>query len=516
MDVIQNVMGGFVVALSPDNLLYSFIGVFMGNLIGVLPGIGPLAAISMLLPITYTLEPTGALMMLAGIYYGAQYGGATTSILLNLPGVASHAVTCLDGYPMAKQGRGGAALFMAMFASFIGATFGIVLMMFFSPLLVELAFKFGPAEYFAMMLLGLLAASTLAKGSPLKGVAMVVVGLCAGVVGTDVNSGVARFSFDVPELTDGISLVALAMGLFGLSDILANANRMVEGNTVKESKISMRSLRLGKGELKRSWGPIARGTGIGSFFGILPGTGSTIASFISYAVEKKVSKTPERFGHGAIEGIAGPEASNNAAAQTAFIPTMSLGIPGDAVMALMLGALMIHNIQPGPQLITEHADIFWGLIASFWIGNLLLLVLNIPLIGMWVKLLTVPYRLIYPAVLFFICVGVYSTNNNMFDVGTVLVIGLFGYLLMRLSFEPAPLLLGFVLGPMMEENFRRTLLLSRGDMSVFISRPISGAFMALCVLLVAAVAYGRLRNRSSIEFQDDKARPEPSLQPKTI
>ncbi len=496
MDVIQNLMGGFVIALSPNHLLYSFIGVFMGNLIGVLPGIGPLAAISMLLPVTYSLEPTGALMMLAGIYYGAQYGGATTSILLNLPGVASHAVTCLDGHPMAKKGKGGAALFMSMFASFIGATIGILLMMFFSPLLVDMAFKFGPAEYFAMMMLGLLAASTLAKGSPLKGIAMVVVGLVAGVIGTDVNSGVARFAFDVPELTDGIALVALAMGLFGISDILANANRIGTGNTVKESKITMRSLRLDKGEMKRSWLPILRGTGIGSFFGILPGTGSTIASFISYAVEKKVSKTPERFGHGAIEGVAGPEASNNAAAQTAFIPTMSLGIPGDAVMALMLGALMIHNIQPGPQMITQHPTIFWGLIASFWIGNLLLLVLNIPLIGMWVKLLTVPYRLIYPAVLFFICVGVYSTNNNMFDVGSVLVIGIFGYITMRLGFEPAPLLLGFVLGPMVEENFRRALLLSRGDMSVFVSRPISGTFMALCAALLLAVAYSRLRRKN--------------------
>ena len=495
MDVLNNLMGGFAVALSPNHLLYSFIGVFMGNLIGVLPGIGPLAAISMLLPVTYSLEPTGALMMLAGIYYGAQYGGATTSILLNLPGVASHAVTCLDGHPMAKKGKGGAALFMAMFASFIGATIGILLMMFFSPLLVDMAFKFGPAEYFAMMMLGLLAASTLAKGSPLKGIAMVMVGLVAGVIGTDVNSGVARFAFDVPELTDGIALVALAMGLFGISDILANANRIGASDTVKESKITMRSLRLEKGEMKRSWIPIFRGTGIGAFFGILPGTGSTIASFISYAVEKKVSKTPERFGHGAIEGIAGPEASNNAAAQTAFIPTMSLGIPGDAVMALMLGALMIHNIQPGPQMITEHPTIFWGLIASFWIGNLLLLILNIPLIGMWVKLLTVPYRMIYPAVLFFICVGVYSTNNNMFDVGSVLVIGIFGYITMRLGFEPAPLLLGFVLGPMVEENFRRALLLSRGDMSVFVSRPISGTFIALCAALLIAVAYARLRRK---------------------
>ncbi len=495
MDVLNNLWGGFAVALSPNNLLYSFIGVFMGNLIGVLPGIGSLAAISMLLPITYSLEPTGALMMLAGIYYGAQYGGATTSILLNLPGVASHAVTCLDGHPMARQGRGGAALFMAMFASFIGATIGILVMMFLSPLLVDVAFQFGPAEYFAMMLLGLLAASTLAKGSPLKGVAMVFVGLILGVVGTDVNSGVARFAFDVPELTDGLSLVALAMGLFGIADILQHANRMAGGESVRSTPITMRSLRLGKGEMKRSWGPIARGTGIGAFFGILPGTGSTIASFMSYAMEKKVSRTPERFGHGAIEGIAGPEASNNAAAQTAFIPTMSLGIPGDAVMALMLGALMIHNIQPGPQIISEHPTIFWGLIASFWIGNLLLLVLNIPLIGMWVKLLSVPYRLIYPAVLFFICIGVYSTNNNFFDVGSVLAIGIFGFLLVRLGFEPAPLLLGFVLGPLVEENFRRALLLSRGDMSVFVSRPISGAFMAMCALLIIGVAYSRLRRK---------------------
>ncbi|GBU14855.1 hypothetical protein AwPolaro_02330 [Polaromonas sp.] len=497
MDVLNNLVLGFGVALTPSNLMYSFIGVFMGNLIGVLPGIGPLAAISMLLPVTYALEPGSALMMLAGIYYGAQYGGATTSILLNLPGVASHAVTCLDGHPMAKQGRGGAALFMAMFASFIGATIGILLMTFFSPLLVEMAFKFGPAEYFAMMLLGLLAASTLAKGSPLKGIAMVLVGLVAGVVGTDVNSGVPRFSFDIPELTDGINLIALAMGLFGVADVLTNVNKIGVGSAVG-TKISMRSLRLAKGELKRSWAPIFRGTAIGSFFGILPGTGSTIASFISYATEKKVSKHPEQFGHGAIEGVAGPEAANNAASQTAFIPTMSLGIPGDAVMALMLSALMIHNIQPGPQLITEHPTIFWGLIASFWIGNLLLLILNIPLIGMWVKLLTVPYRMIYPAVLFFICIGVYSSNNNLFDVGVVLAIGVCGYFTTRLGFEPAPVLLGFVLGPMVEEHFRRALLLSRGDPSVFFTRPISAGFMLACFTLLGAVAYSHFRKQQKM------------------
>ncbi|WP_431275128.1 tripartite tricarboxylate transporter permease [Variovorax ureilyticus] len=495
MEALNNLWQGFGVALRPSNLMWSFIGVFMGNLIGVLPGIGPLAAISLLLPVTYSLDPTAALMMLAGIYYGAQYGGATTSILLNLPGVASHAVTCLDGHPMAGQGRGGAALFMAMFASFIGASIGIALMTFFSPLLVDVAFKFGPAEYFAMMLLGLLAASTLAKGSPLKGVAMVLVGLILGVVGTDVNSGVARFALDIPELTDGPALVALAMGLFGVADTLANVNRIGTGSV--ETKVTMRSLRLAKGEMKRSWMPILRGTAIGSFFGILPGTGSTIASFISYASEKKVSRHPEQFGHGAIEGIAGPEASNNAAAQTAFIPTMSLGIPGDAVMALMLGALMIHNIQPGPQLIGEHPLIFWGLIASFWVGNLLLLVLNIPLIGMWVRLLTEPYRIIYPCVLFFICIGVYSGNNNLFDVGVVLAIGVGGYFTTRLGFEPAPVLLGFVLGPMVEENFRRALLLSRGDPGIFVTRPISATFMLACCLMLAGVAYSRLRKGRS-------------------
>jgi TctA family transporter len=495
MDVIHNMIGGFGVALAPNNLLYAFIGVFMGNLIGVLPGIGPLATIAMLLPVTYRLDPVAALMMLAGIYYGAQYGGATTSILLNLPGVASHAVTCLDGHPMAKQGRAGQALFMAMFASFIGATIGIVLMMFFSPALVDIAFKFGPAEYFALMLMGLLAASTLAKGSPLKGIASVFIGLIFGAVGTDVNSGVPRFTFGVPELMDGIQLVALAMGLFGIADILANANRLGDGTVAAHGAIGWKSLRPTRDDLKRSALPILRGTGIGAFFGILPGTGSTIVSFISYATEKKVARDPKRFGKGAIEGIAGPESSNNAAAQTAFIPTMTLGIPGDAVMALMLAALMIHNIVPGPEILTKHPQLFWGLIASFWVGNVLLLLLNIPLIGMWVKLLTVPYRLIYPAVLFFICIGVYSTNNNMFDVGSVLVLGVIGYALVRLGFEPAPLVLGYVLGPLVEEHFRRALLLSRGDMTVFFTRPIAGTCMAISIALLVLVAYSKLRKR---------------------
>lgn len=493
MNVLDNIILGFSTALTLHNLLYSFLGVFIGNLIGVLPGIGALAAISMLLPITYGLDPAGALMMLAGLYYGTTYGGAITSILLNLPGTASHAVVCLDGNPMARQGRAGPALVSAMFSSFLGATAGIILMMVFSPLLVEVAFQFGPAEYFSLMLLGLLAASTLTTGSALKGVAMVVVGLIAGVIGTDVNTGVARFTFGIPELQDGLSLVALAMGLFGVSDVLGSVNRLGVGATITDSKITMASLWRGRGELKTTAGAVSRGAGLGSFFGLLPGTGGTIASFMSYAMEKKIAKEPRRFGRGAIEGVAGPEAANSSAAQTAFIPTLTLGIPGDAVMALMLGALMIHNIQPGPQLMSEHPTVFWGLIASFWIGNLLLMVLNIPLIGIWVRLLTVPYRLIYPAVLFFICIGVYSGNNNLFDVWVVLLVGIFGFLASRLGFEPAPLLLGFVLGPMVEENFRRALLLSRGDLTVFFSRPISGTCMIITILMVLVVAYKRLR-----------------------
>lgn len=494
--MFENMILGFSTALSLQNFFYSFIGVFVGNLIGVLPGIGALAAISMLLPITYGLDPAGALMMLAGLYYGTSYGGATTTILLNLPGTAAHAVVCLDGHPMAKQGRAGPALLIAMLSSFIGATIGIVLMMAIGPLLVEVAFQFGPAEYFSLMLLGLLAASTLTTGSPLKGIAMVIIGLILGVIGTDVNTGIARFTFGVPELQDGIAIVAVAMGLFGVADVLANANRLGSGTMMSNKKIGWRALRFEKGEFKNSLTAIFRGAGIGSFFGVLPGTGGSIASFMSYAFEKKINKNRKQFGHGAIEGVASPESANSSGAITAFIPTLSLGIPGDAVMALMLGAMMIHNIQPGPQLMVEHPTVFWGLIASFWIGNLLLLVLNIPLIGLWVRLLSVPYRLIYPAVLLFICIGVYSANNNLFDVLIVLGMGVFGFVAARLGFEAAPLLLGFVLGPMMEENFRRALLLSRGDMTVFMTRPISAVCMIVVFSMLAFVAYRNLRVRA--------------------
>lgn len=493
--MLDNLILGFQTAFSWNYLIYAFVGVFLGNLIGVLPGIGALAAISMLLPVTYGLDPVGGLLMLAGLYYGTSFGGATTSILLNLPGTASHAVVCVDGHPMARQGRGGPAIFMAMFASFTGVVVGIMLMMFFSPLLTNVAFLFGPAEYFALMVMGLLAASVLTTGSPLKGVASVVIGLLFGVVGTDVNSGVARFDFGIVELQDGLALVALAMGLFGVSDVLANAGRIGEGTLIAKA-VNSTSIRPAKGEMKQSAGAIARGSGIGSVLGILPGAGGTMASFMSYAIEKKVAKDPSRFGKGAIEGVAGPEAANSSAAITAFIPTLTLGIPGDAVMALMLGAMMIHNITPGPQLMVEHPELFWGLLVSFWIGNVMLMILNIPLIGMWVKLLSVPYRLIFPVVLFLVAIGVYSSNNNLFDVYVVLGLGVFGYIAAVLGFQPAPLLLGYVLGPMLEEYFRRALLLSRGDFSTFFTRPLSGTFMAVVIVMLLFVVYKQVRSRA--------------------
>lgn len=491
MDILNGLMLGLEAALQPITLLYCFIGVFLGTLIGVLPGIGALATISLLLPITYHIPPTAAIVMLAGVYYGAQYGGSTASILLNLPGTPSSAVACLDGYPMAKQGRAGVALFMTTIASFVGSMLGILMLVLFSPSIAELGLKFGPAEYFSMMLLGLIAASTLASGSPAKGLAMVVLGLLLGTVGTDVNSGVARFDFGVPELMDGINLVALAMGMFGIAEVVSGINQARESD-VKE-KISMRTMLPTKQDVRESIMPMLRGTGIGSFFGALPGTGASIASFMAYAVEKKVSKTPEKFGNGAIEGITAPESANNAASQTAFVPTLSLGIPGDAVMALMLGALIIHGIQPGPLLMTQQPELFWGLIVSFGIGNIMLMVLNLPLIGLWVAILRIPYRVLFPAILVFISLGVYSVNNNTFDVIVVAVIGAMGYMLAVLRFEAAPMLLGFVLGPLMEENLRRALLLSRGDLATFIDRPISAGFLVFGLAIMLWSAWGALK-----------------------
>jgi putative tricarboxylic transport membrane protein len=483
---------GFGVALEPQNLMWCFIGVLIGNMVGVLPGMGPLATISMLLPLTFGIKPVGAILMLAGVMYGAQYGGAICSILLNLPCHPPHAVTCLDGFPMTQQGRGGVALGVTVLASFVGASWGITEMIFLSPLLVKVALQFGPAEVCSIMLLGLLAGSTLARGSPLKGVAMTVFGLMLGIVGSDIETGAERFTFGLTALNDGVELIALALGLFGIAEFMNSINQTAAIDA-KYSNVRLRDMRPSKADLKQSFFPMLRGTIVGSLCALIPGTGPTIASFVAYATEKKVSKTPERFGHGAIEGVVAPETSTHSSVQGDFIPTMSLGIPGDAVMALLLGALTIHGIIPGPQLITQHPDIFWGLIASFWIGNILLVLLNVPLIGIWVKLLTIPYRYLYPSALFFVCIGVYAANNDMFQVGTTLVIGILGYVLLRLGFHPAPILLGFVLGPRFEENFRRAMLISRGDLAVFVERPISAFVILLCVLLIAVQIYFRLR-----------------------
>jgi putative tricarboxylic transport membrane protein len=491
MQTLMDLWHGFGVALAPQNLMWCFFGVLLGNLIGVLPGMGALSAISMLLPITYSMQPVSAILMLAGIFYGSQYGGAIGAILLNLPCHPPHAITCLDGYPLTRQGKGGTALGITMISSFFAASCGIIVMIFASPLLVSMAFKFGPAEMFSIMMLGLLCGGTMSRGSPLKGIAMTVLGLLLGIVGTDTTTGTKRFTFGLSELADKVELVALALGLFGVAEFLLNVNRMKGvGNT---ARLSMRDMRPSRAELKESFFPMLRGTLIGTLFGAMPGTGPTLTTFIAYAFERKISKTPGRFGQGAIAGVASPEAASHSKTQVDFIPTMCLGIPGDAVMALILGALVIQGIQPGPQLVTEHADLFWGLIASFWIGNILLVVINVPLIGIWVKVLKVPYRILYPCALFFIAVGCYSTSNNLFDVIEVLVFGVAGAVLIALEFPVAPILLGFVLGPMVEENFRRSLVLSRGDMMVFLERPISAAFIGACILLVLSQIYFGIR-----------------------
>src|SRR5471032_1348311 len=487
----MNLWLGFGVALQWDNLMWSVFGVLVGNLIGVLPGMGPLSTISMLLPVVAVIAPVPAILMLAGIFYGSQYGGAIGAILLNLPSHPPHAVTCLDGYPLTRQGKGGTALGITMMASFFAASVGIVVMIFLSPLLVRAAGSFGPADICAIMLLGLLAGATMARGSPLNGVAMTIFGLLCGTVGTDAISGTSRFTLGVTELLDGVELGGLTMGLFGIADFLVSVNR----TTIKPSDahVRMRDMRPSRAEIRQSFWPMMRGTGVGTLFGALPGTGPTITTFIAYALERKWSRTPERFGKGALEGVAAPEAASHSKTQVDFIPTMSLGIPGDAVMALILGALIMKGLLPGPQLITENPDIFWGLIASFWIGNVLLVILNVPMIGVWVKLLSIPYRYLYPSAMFFVCIGVYAASNDMFQVGETLVIGVVGYILLRLDFHPAPILLGFVLGPRFEENFRRSLLISRGDLTTFIQRPISAFFLAICVLLIAAQIYVWLR-----------------------
>ncbi|MBV9261073.1 MAG: tripartite tricarboxylate transporter permease [Pseudolabrys sp.] len=488
---LQDLWYGFGVALEPHNLLWCFVGILVGNMVGVLPGMGPLATISILLPLTFGMKPVAAILMLAGVYYGAQYGGAICSILLNLPCHPPHAVTCLDGYPMTKQGRGGVALGITVIGSFIGASFGITEMIFLAPVLVSVALKFGPAEVCSLMLLGLLAGSTLARGSPLKGVAMTVLGLIIGICGADIETGTPRLTFGILELYDGVEIVALALGLFGIAEFMKSVNQDIKIDA-KYAKVRVRDMWPSKDDMRVAFFPWIRGTLIGSMCALIPGTGPTIASFVSYATEKKISRHPEKFGRGAIEGVACPEASTHSSVQGDFIPTMSLGIPGDTVMALLLGALMIQGIVPGPQLISQHPDIFWGLIASFWIGNILLVILNVLMIGLWVKLLAVPYKLLYPSALFFVCIGVYGANNDMFQVMLTILIGMFGYVLLLLGFHPAPILLGFVLGPRFEENFRRAMLISRGDITVFVdikNHPISTAFVGLSVLLIAVQIY---------------------------
>jgi putative tricarboxylic transport membrane protein len=489
MGLVENLAFGFGIALSPVNLAYAFLGVTVGTFIGVLPGIGALATIGMLLPVTFGLSPVTALIMLAGIYYGALYGGSTAAILVNLPGTPANAVVCLDGYPMAQQGRAAPALVMTTVASFIGGSIAILVVASFAPPLARAVLRFGAAEYFSMMVLGLLAAVVITRGSVLKGIAMVCLGLVLGLVGIDVTTGVARFTFGIPHLLDGIGFVVLAMGLFGFSEMIVNLES-AERRSVVPVAIRWRQLMPSGGDMRASAWPMLRGTVLGSLLGPVPGVGPTISSFVSYSVEKKLARHPERFGQGAIEGVSGPEAANNAAAQTGFIPTLTLGIPGDAVMALMLGALMIHGIAPGPHVMRENPDLFWGLIASMWIGNLFLLVLNLPLVGVWVALLRIPYQILFPSVLVFISIGVYSLNTSPLDVFLAAGFGLLGYVFVKLGCEPAPLLLGFILGPMMEENLRRALLISRGDPTVFVTRPLSLLFLLVALALVLLVTLG--------------------------
>ena len=481
MDILNHLILGFSVAVTPLNLLYCLFGALIGTLIGVLPGIGSVATIAMLLPITFSIPPVSALIMLAGIYYGAQYGGSTTSILVNIPGEAASVVTCLDGYAMARQGRAGPALGIAALGSFFAGSVCTVFIFLFSPPLAGIAFKFGPAEYFSLMVLGLVAAVVLASGSLLKAIAMVFLGLVMGLVGTDVNSGVRRFCFGLSELADGIGFVVVAMGLFGFAEIITNLEHK-EKREIFTSKVQ--GLLPTLADLKASWKAVVRGTLLGSLLGILPGGGATISSFASYTLEKRVAKDPSRFGKGAIEGVAGPEAANNAAAQTSFIPLLTLGIPANAVMALMIGAMMIHGIVPGPRVMAERPELFYGMIASMWVGNFMLVILNLPLISIWVRLLMVPYRLLFPAILMFCCIGVYSLNNTAFDVALTAGFGLLGYVFVKLGCEPAPLLLGFILGPMMEENLRRAMLLSRGNASAFFTRPISLGMLVLAGILL--------------------------------
>jgi putative tricarboxylic transport membrane protein len=499
MELLSNLALGFGTALDPFNLLYCFIGVLLGTAVGVLPGLGPVATIAMLLPLTFGLPPESSLIMLAGIYYGAQYGGSTTAILINLPGESSSVVTAIDGYQMAKKGRAGQALATAALGSFFAGTVATIIVALFAPPLAAVALEFGPAEYFSLMVLGLVASVALASGSLLKAFIMIVLGLMLGLVGTDVNSGMPRYTFDLPELADGLNFVALSMGVFGLGEIVRN---LEHEHTRSVMVKSVGGLMLSRTDLRRIVGPVLRGTGLGSILGILPGGGAMLASFASYTLEKKISRNSAEFGHGAIEGVAAPESANNAGAQTSFIPMLTLGIPSNPVMALMIGALIIQGITPGPNVVTDEPVLFWGLIVSMWVGNALLVLLNLPLIGMWVRMLSIPYHLLYPAIIAFCCIGAFSVNNNPFDVFAMAMFGGIGYLLVRLDFEPAPLLLGFVLGPMLEENLRRAMIISRGDPTVFVTHPLSLILLILSAALLTVVLLPSIRKKREEAFTE--------------
>jgi len=498
MDLISNLNTGFGVALSLQNLAFALGGVFIGTLIGVLPGLGPVPAIAMLLPSIYTLDPTAALIMLAGVYYGAQYGGSTTAILINLPGESSSVVTAIDGYQMARQGRAGPALAVAGLGSFFAGCVGTVVLAAFAPALAGIAFAFGPAEYAALMLVGIIGAVVLASGSVLKAIGMVLLGLLLGMINTDALSGVERFTFDIPELNDGLGFVAVAMGLFGFGEIIGNLNLPAQSREVFTREV--KNLWPSKDDFRQAMPAVLRGTALGAVLGVLPGGGAILASFAAYALEKRVSSTPERFGKGAIQGVAGPESANNAAAQTSFIPMLTLGIPPNPVMALMIGAMVVMGITPGPKVMTENPQLFWGLIASMWIGNLMLIILNLPFIGIWVRLLTVPYRFLFPAIVCFCVIGLYTLSNNNFDIYLAGVFAAIGFAFIKLRCEPGPLLLGMVLGPMLEENLRRTLLVARGDWSVIITRPISGTLVVLAALMLVAALLPSVRQRRDRAF----------------
>jgi putative tricarboxylic transport membrane protein len=499
-DLISNLGLGFLVAASLQNLFLCLIGVLVGTLVGVLPGVGSVATIAMLLPITFGLPPVGALIMLAGIYYGAQYGGSTTSILVNIPGEATSVVTTLDGHQMAKQGRAGPALAIAAIGSFLAGCVSTVLVAALGAPLTSIALVFRPPDYFALMVVGLIFAVVLAKGSIPKAIIMVLVGLLMSQIGQDIETGVGRLTFDIPELADGIALSVVAMGLFGFTEIIRNLEGSVSRDVVN-AKID--GLMPKRADLRASAPAIVRGTILGSILGILPGGGAIIASFAAYGLEKRVSKHPEEFGRGAIEGVAAPESANNAAAQTSFIPLLTLGIPPNAVMALMAGAMTIHGIVPGPQIMTKQPELFWGMIASMWIGNLMLIIINLPLIGIWVRLLMIPYRLLFPCIIVFCCIGIYSVNNSTLDVVLAGAFGLAGYWMAKHDFEPAPLVLGWVLGPLMEENLRRAILISHGDVTVFFTRPIAASLLAVAAALLIFAAVPAIRRKREVVFVEE-------------